>query len=148
MKLKVTHRKRHHRTNILTNLKIRWALLLGYRKVKVTFTIESQYVLNHQDQLDWNKICGFGSIVTKKGIKKHERVLVWRYNYQNKLFQVSNQYERENYCLKLPTSVKYINEHNPVIFHIADAKGIPSGAWFGGNRKAPKGITYYLEFVK
>lgn len=86
---KGTHRALNQRRGIDLNI-----FGIGSMAALVTFTKESKYILNNQDdQDDWNKLFGksWGFSPLFKQFEMHENSSrwVWRYNTRSNMFQIS-----------------------------------------------------------
>lgn len=146
----IHHQKGRHYARLFDVLGV-WAKALKRPKsVRLCFTAQSKYTLDRGDQMDWNKAIGWGGLRVKRinGVwtRKTEDFLVWRYDARNNEFHVAT-YQRRNYEMILPKAWRTVSKHIITEFDLSHLKKniIPLGAYFGGNRTAPKDLSYILQ---
>lgn len=109
------------------------------------FTNESKYTLAGNDQEDFNKILGRGSLLGydfNRRIRKNEEMLVWRYIPSIDKFEVA-KYWRTNYKMKYEV-VASLNPNEAHTFDLNHFRSVlPTSCYFGGNRTPNKDLKYY-----
>lgn len=141
----VKHRTGKHNVGFLDKLYIMFFSLFK-KKITIKFTEESKYDLKDNDQKDWNKIIGRGGFMFKpsKG-RKTEQFLVWRYNIEDDVFEVTT-YWRKDYKFDFDRNYTTMKVGDKKTFDINFLKSpIPAGGYFGGNEVAPRRVRYYLS---
>ncbi len=141
---------------------------------RITFTKESEYILNDEDQEDINKLFGFteGFKWGKKENGSYGFVnscrIGWRYSPRTNKHEILSFVERDGEFIT--ETLGFVNVDEPVIikmevsswfirFHVNNVHkhsiirhnplsktlGFMLGFYFGGNQKAPKDITVNIE---
>lgn len=128
-----------------------WKFLLR-RPITIVFTAASRYQVDPKEQADWLKIGGRGGLMAKKTnrgwIREKENLVVWRYNVQADIFQVSEDYGREDYEMKLPTrdQIKNVPENFGITLDSSKLKGwLPMPPYFGGTLPAPHEVKFFVK---
>lgn len=134
-----------------------------------TFTPNTTYDLGDSDQWDWNKLTGIA--FTPLEPDRNSAMVGWRYNLETQLFEIAPFYNN-NKVRVLPTNDEIISVPADETFtYTVDYTGVrvsyggdtvfkpyPDGlvpnvwtaarvsGWFGGNRAAPRTVSYYIKF--
>ena len=132
------------------------------------------YVLDNEDQLDWNKGGGYSfDLFTNH---KNSFMWAWRYNIEKAVFEVTHYvhdgdkiHKGDNSFLSVPAGQKFIidvtiqkdkylfwmqsgnNLVENVVYHNSKQGNIVReiNPWFGGNRPAPTDLSFWMKkFVK
>lgn len=145
--MKVQHLKNRHYPKLSNLLTASWWVLCGYTVFSIRFTEKSKYTLDKGDQMDWNKVIGRGGILVRKGLRKKENLVVWRYDPKENVFHLATTYKRRNYQMQLPTRWVKLKAGETHIFSINGFPNfiLPLAVYFGGNRTAPKDLSYKLK---
>lgn len=150
----VSHRKGNHRPDIISALKIAYLTIFRQSlRVKVCFTPSCRYILPDEDQQDWNKILGSTSFPwdrkkTKENNGKQNReelLLAWRYLPEINRIELA-YYSRDDHE-KSWSGSQLIKVGQPAQINIGLPYPWPGISWFGGNRKAPQNIHYYIKVL-
>lgn len=133
-----------------------------------TFTANSTYDLGDSDQYDWNKFTGIA--FTPLEPDRNSVMVGWRYNLTSQEFEIAPFYNVDKVRI-LPTpqdiisvpvdqTFQYHVDYDGVTLTYGDTtvvKAFPEGltpnvwtaarvsGWFGGNRAAPRTISYFLK---
>ena len=144
----------------------RWALWVTRDSGDATFTADSAYDLQDEDQYDWNKLAGI--TFTPWRPDRNSSMVVWRYNLQNDMFEIG-PFFNVDFGYVFPTDDQIITVPVDETFNYAvDYQGItvtygdrtvhkatPGDlrpnfwtsarvtGWFGGSEVAPRTISYY-----
>lgn len=148
----ITHPWGRHRAtikNILQQIKDCWWNL--YSEYEITFSKESRYTReNPDDQLDWNKVMGRGTLNWKLQRKEGDYA-VWRFIPEENVYHFSTDYQRVNYQKVLPKTWAVLDEEETHQFSTRRWRKLffPIFAWFGDNNQAaPSKISYELTPVR
>jgi hypothetical protein len=143
-----------------------WALWVTEESGDATFTEKSTYDLKDDDQYDWNKLAGI--TFTPWRPDRNSGMVVWRYNLQSQMFEVG-PFFNVDFAYVFPTAdevitvppeqtfsyfVDYdgitVNYGDRTVFKPTPKDLVPNfwtsarvTGWFGGNRVAPRTISYY-----
>jgi hypothetical protein len=144
MRITVQHRKGKHYATFSSLVRIYYVSLF-YSHFRLLFTDESKYNLKGADQHDWNKVIGRGGLKYKDGKRKDEQFLVWRYNLDKDIFEYTDYWRLEYEMEWLPA--KQIETFKTTKWLSLNwfFSPLPLGGYFGGNKPAPKDLTYYIE---
>ena len=152
-KLKIEHKKGKRFSTLSSILgMLNLILFIRPKYIHLYFPVNAIYSLPGNEQADWNKVGGKGSLAYRfknKGNKraghKHERLISWRY-FKN-TFQYC-YYSRNNYQFEWMgvENLKPDTVSPPIEFRNW-LKGIkPLFSNFGGTLPAPKNFSYYIMF--
>jgi hypothetical protein len=151
---KITIKKGRHLSNQLTGIHL---MSTGVR-FEVMFTEESKYILEGEDQYDWNKLYGishgFFPLVKSYMMHYNSSRFGWRYNTDFNCYEVTpyyyingERYFHNNVIGVLDPNRVYICEITPwydkVVYSITDKE---SGASIL-NFESPEKITSYHGFI-
>lgn len=133
-----------------------------------TFTANTVYDLKDSDQFDWNKFTGIA--FTPLEPDRDSAMVGWRYNLKSEEFEIAPFYNVDKVRI-LPTppdiisvpvdeTFQYLVDYSGVTLTYGEVtvfKPYPEGlipnvwtaarvsGWFGGNRVAPRTVSYYLR---
>lgn len=143
----VKHKKGRHFASFLSLLKVIWIGLFKKGKpIYIYFDDDSKYDLKDNDQWDWNKVIGRVQGGWKDGVWKTEQMVVWRYIKELNEFHVATGYHRIDYQMYLPSKWEVINDEGFVKVSTDKLWSLlPVGAYFGGNRPAPRDLSYKIK---
>ena len=133
-----------------------------------TFTSDTTYDLKDSDQFDWNKFTGIA--FTPLEPDRDSAMVGWRYNLTTEEFEIAPFYNVDKVRIlpKPPDIISvpagetfdYLVDYTGVTLTYGDQtvfKAYPEGlipnvwtaarvsGWFGGNRVAPRTVSYYLR---
>ncbi len=133
-----------------------------------TFTTDSIYDLDNQDQYDWNKLTGI--TFTPLRPDRNAIMVAWRYNVTSQMFEIGPYYNADlarimptpSEIISVPVGqqFEYSLDYDGITLRHGDQtvyKTIPErlspnvwtalriNSWFGGTSVAPKTISYYLD---
>lgn len=133
-----------------------------------TFTDNSIYDLNNEDQYDWNKLTGI--TFTPLRPDTNAIMVAWRYNLTSQMFEIGPYYNMDLARI-MPTDDQIISvplgdefdfavDYNGITLTYGDQtvyKPLPEGlvpnfwtserisSWFGGTSVAPKTVSYFMH---
>lgn len=133
-----------------------------------TFTENSIYDLNSEDQYDWNKLTGI--TFTPLRPDTDAIMVAWRYNLDSQMFEIGPYYNKDLARI-MPTDDQIISvplgeefdfavDYNGITLTYGDQtvyKPLPEGlvpnfwtserisSWFGGTSVAPKTVSYFMH---
>ena len=131
---------------------------------RCSFTDASKYQLDSINQQDWNKLLGVKLNYWKP--TENSSMIGWRYNNVNDIFELCFYWHKDSVqgntgVFEVQTDEEFIVEivrkKNDIILNITTATMAQSNtvrfkyikklweitSWFGGNKAAPKLITFY-----
>lgn len=103
MTITVKIKKGKHNPTLSSLLKTMWLSIVKPKYIWVTFDDNSKYDLGTNDNYDWSKLVGRGSVIYGKDggqgypTRKYEQFLVWRYIPEKNEFHVADNYQRINH---------------------------------------------------
>lgn len=130
-----------------------------------TFTPDTVYDLNDDDQYDWNKLTGIGFSIPAN---VEATMVAWRWNVQAQTFEVAPAFNvadkrvlpSDDEIIRVPAgdsfafAVDYAVvtiSHGAQTVYKASPPDLKAGGfsfrmwpWFGGNRVSPKTLSFYL----
>jgi hypothetical protein len=136
-----------------------------------TFTPDTVYDLQDEDQYDWNKFTGIA--FTPLEPDRNSAMVGWRYNLTSQQFEIAPFYNVDKQRI-LPNELtevisvpanetfNYLVDYTGITVNYGDAtvfKAYPEGltpnvwtaarvsGWFGGNEVAPRTLSYYIKFA-
>ena len=155
--MKITHRQGRHRAHPY-RLKIGFFDKLDF---SVTFDEAAKYEHGDHDQMDWNKLCGISFHLFTS--HKNSAMVGWRYEPITGVFQLNAYYhvdgqvqytntlQRVEPCETVKGSISVFSDR--VAVEIGFATHLQKfdrlrklrrriWPWFGGNKPAPKDVTF------
>lgn len=133
-----------------------------------TFTDNSTYDLNNEDQYDWNKLTGI--TFTPLRPDTDAIMVAWRYNVDSQMFEIGPYYnldlarimptDDEIISVQLGDEFAFAVDYNGITLTYGDQtvyKPLPEGlvpnfwtserisSWFGGTSVAPKTVSYFMH---
>ncbi len=145
-----------------------WAIWVRKVSGDATFTADSRYDLEDEDQYDWNKLAGI--TFTPWRPERDAGMVVWRYNLQNQMYEVGPFFDvdfayvfpTDDEIISIPAGATfdYAVDYDGITVSYGDRsvhKPLPQDlrpnfwtsarvtGWFGGSEVAPRTVSYYLH---